>query len=168
MNRRKFLIRIPGLLGLPLIIQQIGCDSESSLYGSGNGSDDSDNTSFKITSSSSGSHTHTVKISYSDVENPPGSSKTLTSSSTGHTHQITLSPSDYQALKDGNTISKTSTVESGHSHSFSIKVPVQTRSKKSRFPFYSSLIHGVYQIKPEFRDGIYPVEHFYSSRDSTR
>lgn len=124
MNRREFIVKstgLLGLLGLPLIIQQIGCDGG---YDSSSSEDGTDSESFTVSSSVDSGHSHTVKILYADVNNPPGSNKTLTSGSAGsHTHQITLTSSDYQSLKDGDTVVKTSTTNSNHSHTFSIKVP---------------------------------------------
>ena len=130
MNRREFIVKAPGLLALPLIIQQIGCDQQvNNSNSSDNGDEDnsSDNGTedidFTVTSSVNSGHSHTIKILYDDVENPSISDKTVTSSSTNHTHQITISPNDYQVLKDGGTVLKISTTDGGHSHTFSIKVP---------------------------------------------
>lgn len=130
MNRREFIVKSPGLLALPLIIQQIGCDqqitnSNSSDNGDEDNSSDNGNVDidFTVTSSVNSGHSHTIKILYDDIENPSTSDKTLTSSSTNHTHRITISPNDYQALKDGETVIKTSTTDGDHSHIFSIRVP---------------------------------------------
>ncbi|MEE9193472.1 MAG: hypothetical protein V3U21_02955 [Thermodesulfobacteriota bacterium] len=120
MNRREFIVKAPGLLALPLIIQQIGCDQPTKSNSSDNGTEDID---FTVTSSVDSGHSHTIKILYDDVENQSTANKTLTSSSTNHTHQVTISPNDYQTLKDGGTVVKTSTTDGGHSHTFSIKVP---------------------------------------------
>ncbi len=131
MKRREFIMKSVGLLALPLIIQQIGCDQVTNSDTSGNGTDEdgltgtsnnTDNDGFTVTSSVNSGHSHTVEILYDDIEIPPTPNKTLTSSSTGHTHQITITTIDYQALAGGGTIVKTSTRNSGHSHTFSIKV----------------------------------------------
>jgi hypothetical protein len=119
MNRRDFIVKLPALFALPLIIQQIGCDNSTSPTSSDNGTEDTD---FSVTSSVDGGHSHTIKILYDDIDNPPASDKTLTSSSTNHTHQITITATNYQTLKDGGTVTKTSTTDGGHSHTFSIKV----------------------------------------------
>ncbi len=122
MNRREFILKSVWLLGLPLLIYQIACeDGGNDLSPSENGTDSD---SFTVSSSVDGGHSHTVIILNSDVDDPPGSGKTLTSGSSGsHTHQIALTNSDYQSLQDGKTVVKTSTTNSGHSHTFTIKVP---------------------------------------------
>ena len=126
MKRRDFIVKLPVLFAFPLIIQQIGCDDStsptSSDNGNGNGTGNED-IDFRVSSSVNRGHSHTVDILFEDVEGPSAINKTLTSSSTDHTHRITLSTSDYQALKDGETIVKTSTTGGGHTHTFSIKVP---------------------------------------------
>jgi len=119
MKRREFIMKSVGLLALPLIIQQIGCDQVTNSDTSGNGTGDD---GFTVTSSVNSGHSHTVEILYDDIEIPPTPNKTLTSSSTGHTHQITISTIDYQTLAGGETILKTSTRNGGHSHTFSITV----------------------------------------------
>ncbi len=130
MERRTFLVKAGVLFSMPLIITEIGCsdnNNESSIITetSGNNSD-----SFTVISSSVDYHTHTVSIFYNDVDNPPSSNQTLkSSSSSGHTHNITLSENHFQRLAAGETINRTSTVYSaaysgsGHSHTFSIRVP---------------------------------------------
>ena len=130
MKRREFIMKSVGLLALPLIIQQIGCDQVTNSDTLGNGNDEDDLTGtpnnsddgFTVTSSVNSSHSHTVKILYDDIDIPPTPNKTLTSSSTGHTHQITISTIDYQTLAGGETIVKTSPRNGGHNHTFSIKV----------------------------------------------
>ena len=67
-------------------------------------------------------HSHTVEILYDDIDNP-SMMNTLNSSSTNHFHKITITMDDYQTLKDGGTVGKTSTINGGHSHTFSIKIP---------------------------------------------
>jgi hypothetical protein len=132
MNRRDFIGKLPALIALPLIIQQIGCDSSTNPTssdngdGNGNGNDNGNGTGdidFTVTSSVSNQHSHTIQILYDDIEMPSTTNNTLTSSLTDHTHQITITTTDYQALKDGATVVKTSTTKSGHTHTFSIKVP---------------------------------------------
>lgn len=119
MDRRDFIVKSAALLALPLIFQQIGCDSSTSSTTTDNETEDTD---FTVTSSVYNGHSHIVNILYDDIENPPPSNNTLTSSSTNHTHQITLTPTNYQTLKDGGTVLKTSTTNGGHNHTFSIKV----------------------------------------------
>lgn len=120
MNRRDFVVKLPALFALPLVISQIGCDSTTQSESTDD--DNMNDKSFKITSSSNSGHSHTVEILYDDIESP-SMMNTLNSSSTNHFHKITISMADYQTLKDGGTVGKTSTTNSGHNHTFSIKVP---------------------------------------------
>jgi hypothetical protein len=122
MKRREFLIKSTGLLGLPLLIQEIACDSGMDPYGSSD--TDSDGSTFTVRSSVDSGHSHTVKIQYANVNEPPMADVTITTSNDGgHTHQITLTTADYQALQEGETVVKTATTVGGHNHTFSIKVP---------------------------------------------
>ena len=118
MKRRKFLVKAGALFSLPLIITEIGCDSDD-LTDPG----DSSNT-FNINSTRDNGHIHSISISSDLVEKPPSESKTITSSnSVSHTHRITLGQSDFESLAAGETVIKTSTSSSGHTHRFSIVVP---------------------------------------------
>ena len=121
MERKQFLIYVTGAMGLsPLLLTQIACDDP---YGDG-GSAEGDKDNFTVASSVDSGHSHTVKISYSEVNSPPSTDQPLqTSSSGGHTHSITLTTSDYQQLQDGQQITKTSTSNNGHKHTFMIELP---------------------------------------------
>ena len=125
MERRSFILKAGALFSLPLIITEIGCDSygDSDTTSPNTGTDNDNSNSFSITSSVDGGHSHKVNISQSNVDNPPASDVTLTTICSGHTHKITLTQSDFESLMNGNTIIKTSTLDSGHTHTFSIKVP---------------------------------------------
>ena len=128
MERRSFILKAGALFSLPLIITEIGCDGygDSNTTAPDNDDNNNDNgnsSSFSIESSVDSGHSHSVNISQSNVDNPPASNVTLTTICPGHTHKITLTQSDYESLMNGNTIFKTSTLDSGHTHTFSIKVP---------------------------------------------
>ena len=129
MERRTFLVKAGVLFSMPLIITEIGCSDNNNEPAIITETGDNKSDSFTVISSSVDNHTHTVSICYNDI-NPPSSNQTLkSSSSSGHTHNITLSENDFQRLAAGETIIKTSTVYSaaysgsGHSHTFSIRVP---------------------------------------------
>ncbi len=118
MERRKFFVKAGVLFSLPLIITEIGCSADDPTDPGG-----SSNT-FNINSSQANGHRHSISISNNLVDNPPSESKTITSSnSVSHTHRITLGQSDFESLAAGETIIKTSTSSSGHTHRFSIVVP---------------------------------------------
>ena len=124
MERRSFILKAGALFSLPLIITEIGCDGygDSNTTSPNTGNDD-DKFYDPITSSIDSGHSHSVSISRSNVDDPPSNDVTLTTTSSGHIHTITLTQSNYQDLMDGKTIIKTSTLDSGHTHTFSIKVP---------------------------------------------
>ncbi|MFQ6611472.1 MAG: hypothetical protein ACE5D2_00010 [Fidelibacterota bacterium] len=123
MDRREFLVKIPGLLALPLIIESFAC--EDKMNGSGDGEETSTTSeTFSITSTTNSGHNHSIYIRYADVNNPQANDKTITSSSNNyHTHTITLTTADYTALKNGDTIVKTSSSDGGHAHQFTIVLP---------------------------------------------
>ncbi len=123
MERRTFFVKAGVLFSLPLIITEIGCDSSGDSDDM-TGPTDGDSNTFKITSSNGTGHSHTVTISQSNVDSPPSNDTTLNTSSAGHIHQIILTQADYENLAEGKTVIKTSTPDNtGHSHTFSIKVP---------------------------------------------
>lgn len=75
-----------------------------------------------VTSSVSQGHTHQVTVSGADIDNPPSVDKTIdTTSSSYHYHTITLTPQDYQTLKNGGEVTVTTSLVSGHTHTFTIK-----------------------------------------------
>jgi len=115
MERRTFIVKAGALFSLPLIITEIGC-----------GSDDvtAPPNSITANSSSSSGHTHSVSVLLSDIDNPPTMELTITTSrNSSHTHRITLTENDFVRLANMETITKTSTTDDSHSHTFSIKVP---------------------------------------------
>jgi len=123
MERRTFFVKAGVLFSLPLIITEIGCDSSGDSDDM-TGPTDGDSKTFKITSSNGTGHSHIVTISQSNVDSPPSSGTTLNTSSSGHVHQIILTQTDYEDLAAGKTIIKNTTSDNtGHSHTFSIKVP---------------------------------------------
>ena len=75
-----------------------------------------------VKSSVNSGHSHDVTILGADIESPPATDKTIdATSSGGHRHTITLTSQDYQSIKDGNEVAVTSSSNSGHTHTFSIK-----------------------------------------------
>ena len=125
MERRTFFVKAGALFSMPLIITEIGCsDPYSDSENNGGGSNTFQATSSQATSSYGNYHTHTVTISLTNVNDPPSIEITLTTSSSGHVHQIVLGMKDYEDLAARKTIQKNTTSDkTGHSHTFSIKVP---------------------------------------------
>ena len=135
MKRRQFLITLTTSLGaLPLLITQIACERPNGDPYSSEDDTGDDTTgrtgSFTVESSPGGAHRHTVTIEYRDVDDSPSGGRTLSTSSSGgaygHFHGLTLTRSDFQALKDGQVLTKTTSTDSGHSHAFTIEVPASS------------------------------------------
>lgn len=80
-----------------------------------------------VTSTVTLAHTHQVTIKGTDIDNPPSADKTIntteygTAGYGGHYHTITLTPQDYQTIKDGGTVTVTTSVVNEHTHDFTIK-----------------------------------------------
>ena len=122
MERRTFIVKAGALFSLPLIITEIGCDiygdSDAVTAPAGDSSD-----SITINSTLNSGHTHSVSVSLANVDNPPTMDLTITTSrNSSHTHKITLTENDFVKLANMETIIVTSTTDSSHSHTFSIKV----------------------------------------------
>ncbi len=77
-----------------------------------------------VTSSLDFNHTHNVIIPGADITNAP-SSKTYTSDGATHQHAITLTQAQFDQIRDGQTVTVTSTQTGAtpHSHTFTIKRP---------------------------------------------
>ena len=125
MERKQFLIYATTATGmLPLLLTEIACDYYND---SGNGgTDTSDGASFTLTSSKINEHTHAVTILYSDVDAPPPGVKTITTSGTSHVHTLAMSQADFQALSNGQTLTRNTSTDSLHKHTFTVKVPTGT------------------------------------------
>lgn len=129
MNRKTFIKKTTvGLLfGIPAVTM-LGCSGDDNGNGSPNPDPDptptakncvENGTSTSV--STSQNHTHSLSVSKEDVA--AGVEKTYNlSQSADHDHQVTLSASNFQALKDSpnQSISITSTVDSGHSHNVTV------------------------------------------------
>ncbi|NJW51539.1 hypothetical protein [Salinimicrobium oceani] len=125
MDRKTFIQKTTAgiLLGIPAI-SILGCS----------GSDDGDsnpnpnppptavncleNGTLSSVASSAG-HSHSLTISKEDVA--AGVEKTYDLSLvSGHVHQVTISAAQFSTLKANNSVSATSTSDSGHTHSISV------------------------------------------------
>ena len=79
-----------------------------------------------VTSSVTLGHTHQVTISGADIDNPPVGGRTITTTAyvdayyNSHSHTITLTQQDFQTIKDGGTVTVTTNVVNGHTHTFTI------------------------------------------------
>ncbi|MEE9162328.1 MAG: hypothetical protein V3U35_05085 [Candidatus Neomarinimicrobiota bacterium] len=125
MHRKQFLIYATTATGLlPLLLTEVACDTYGDAGdGGSDGGETNDDLSFTLVSSSNSNHTHFVTILFADVNAPPAAGKTLTTTGPSHTHTLTLTQTHFQDLADGQTLTRPTTTNSGHSHNFTIKVP---------------------------------------------
>ncbi|MEW6087822.1 MAG: hypothetical protein AB1498_05910 [bacterium] len=120
-NRRDFLkVMVTAFIGVPVFMKIIGCGKDE--YGS-NSTPPADESGFSPVSSVDTGHSHFVRILYADITNPPAAGVTYTSSSSGHTHTIFLSQQQLTAINAGSTVTVVSSVDSGHSHNWTITKP---------------------------------------------
>ena len=130
MDRKTFIRKTTAgiLLGIPAM-SSIGCSS-SDDGGDPNPTPNPDpdpdpaqaNCLENGTNSSVGSsagHSHSFTVPREDVE--AGEEKTYVMSNVNsHTHQVTISSAQFATLQANNSISATSTSDSGHTHSVSV------------------------------------------------
>ena len=114
MTRKDFIkTGVNGFFAGVLVMLGFGCSSSSPEM-----PDDSEQT---FVSSVEEGHTHTVTIQKSEVENPPGGGiNRSTTSGGGHTHSFSMTQQQLQDVKDGQTVTVTDSVSSGHSHQYQI------------------------------------------------
>lgn len=119
MKRRDFIAYVTTATGLlPITITQMAC---SNGYGPTSSSSSSDSYSFTTTPDSTG-HSHTVEIKIVDVTSPPASGRSLTTSGPSHTHTVELTQADLVAIAAGEEITRGTSTDSGHAHTFTFKV----------------------------------------------
>jgi hypothetical protein len=69
-------------------------------------------------------HSHSLTIPLADLANPPVAGVTYsTGVADGHAHQVTVSGSDLADIQQGQTRTESTTVVSGHQHTFTIRRP---------------------------------------------
>ncbi len=81
---------------------------------------------FSVTSLPDGtSHSHGITIFGADLDNPPNQKTIPTTDVFQHIHEVSLSKADYEAIKNGQTVNKTSTRTGAtpHTHDYAIKKP---------------------------------------------
>lgn len=71
-------------------------------------------------SSTVNGHSHSVTILKTEIEGGQSFLRT-TSLVNSHTHNVSMSQEQVQSLKNGSTVSVETTVDSGHSHTFSFQ-----------------------------------------------
>lgn len=122
MERRDFLLGLGMALLAPSALAAVsGCGDGSTSSTPADGFD-------VVSSTNSGPggspHSHGLTILLADLANPPAAGVTYTASTAeGHSHQVTISQPDLSDIQAGLTVSESSTVVSGHLHTFSIRKP---------------------------------------------
>ena len=116
MNRRQFVLQVGSLVILLPATGWLSCGGGSSTSGGGNQS------ALTFTSSTDSGHSHTYQIMMSELSNPStaGISRE-TSLVSGHTHVVALTQAELQSIQNGQTVTKTSTASSGHTHTFQFR-----------------------------------------------
>jgi hypothetical protein len=114
-SRRKML-QAAGAGWVVLVLTQLGCSDDDDE--SGGGTCDGAGS----TSSVFGDHRHFLCVPLADLTTPPAGGKTYDSTaSEGHIHQVTLSAADFPSINAGQTVTVTSTVADGHTHTFALR-----------------------------------------------
>jgi len=122
MERREFLVGLGVALLAPAAFAVVsGCSSSSTSSSPAD--------SFNVVSAPGSApggypHSHIVAVLLADLTNPPAAGATyLTSSAEGHAHQVSISRSDLADIQEGKTRSESTTVVSGHQHTFTFSKP---------------------------------------------
>ncbi len=142
LQRRVVLVRLGALLlTLPASRVLFGCssgddggrdagtgapDAGQADGGSDAGSGDAGNgdagtgpQSFTFTSTNVNGHTHTLIVQAEELNDTPASGVSRdTSEALGHTHNVELSELELDEIAAGGTVTVTTSVEDGHSHTF--------------------------------------------------
>jgi hypothetical protein len=109
------MLRAGALLVTPVAARWIAaCGDEADASDVGD-----DATTLSFTSSTDAGHSHSFTLSVTELEMPPAAGVTSdTSPSGGHTHSVSLGVAELEAIRDGQTVTKTSSVSGGHAHTF--------------------------------------------------
>jgi hypothetical protein len=112
MKRRDFFSSAAGLGGALLLLAHPGCK---------NATTPTDLSSKTFTSSSSQGHTHTITIQKTEVESPPTGGISRQTSANGHTHTFTMNEAQLASVKNGTSVTVTTSDTNGHTHDFTIQ-----------------------------------------------
>jgi hypothetical protein len=110
MDRREVIVKLGGvLLLLPASRVLMACGSDSG----GNPQ------SLTFTSSNDQGHTHSAVLQLTEITTPPSAGVTKTTSNNfAHTHQVSLTAAELDSIDMGNTVTRTTTMDDGHTHTF--------------------------------------------------
>ena len=118
MNRREFLFRIGGtMVAVPMVLEAISCADDKAIGPNG--------TDWTQTSSTNSGHTHTILFVCAGLATHAGTP--YVSSTVGsHSHDLTLDINELNTIISGGSITKVSTVNDGHPHTWTIQTPAGT------------------------------------------
>ena len=120
MDRREFLRRA-GLIVVAIPAGELlaACGGAGTGNQGAHGADGGTGQTQTFTSTLVGGHTHEVTIAVANFGVPPASGITKTTTQTNsHTHQVSLTQAELKAVHNGQTVTKDTTVNAGHKHSF--------------------------------------------------
>lgn len=120
MNRRSFLVRTSRIaLALPFALGAVAAcgsdDGGDDAPDAAQGGDCSGGTNIAIGSN----HSHAMSVSDADVTAGAEKEYNLQGGS-AHPHTVTLTAADFTKLQGGTTVMKTSSNDSGHTHSITV------------------------------------------------
>jgi len=120
MKRREFMFnsskgRIVAIIVMAILVGgvQIACNNTPTTP--------SDPVSKVFTSSNDQGHTHTITIQRTEIETPPAGGISRQTSANGHTHTFTMTQAEMTNVKNGTSVTVTTSDSNGHSHTFTIQ-----------------------------------------------
>ena len=114
MKRREFLIRVGSLaIWVPATRLLSGCAANE---------DAGARPALTFVSSTVNAHSHRLTLEVAILESPPSSGvQPETTSAAGHVHTVVLTEADLLAIGERQTVTKITSVDSGHSHVFNFQ-----------------------------------------------
>ena len=116
MERREFLTKLGLTATWAAVAIRVSACGDDDPAGPGNGNGGSSG----ATGSVGTNHGHVVGITQADLD--AGTAVTLTLSCVGHEHTVDLSSADVMNIADGNSVTRTSSSDAGHTHSVTFQL----------------------------------------------
>src|SRR5262249_33222533 len=121
MNRREFLVRVGGtLVAVPFVLEAVSCGDDNNTGPQPNA------TSWHQDGTVAFSHTHTVTFQCTDLgmtTEKTYTSTPVTNQFGTHTHSLTFMPAELAMIAAGTAVPKTSSIDSMHSHDWTVQKP---------------------------------------------
>jgi hypothetical protein len=119
MKRQHFAVKLRHLGALALLLTSGGL-----LPGCGEAEEEAPSNDLVFTTSIEAGHQHTLTFPKSTLDTPPpGELAFKTSTDAGHDHTVRLTPDEVRTLRDGGALTKTTTINDGHSHTLPMQRP---------------------------------------------